>query len=85
MKSSGTNNIEVRVFSVGENTGITGFCCADHAVRFFERQYPLAEGMTYNSYVIDDEKLTVVDTVDASVEKTWRESNLIIRRLSEIS
>ncbi len=74
MKSSGTNNIEVRVFSVGENTGITGFCCADHAVRFFERQYPLAEGMTYNSYVIDDEKLTVVDTVDASVEKTWRES-----------
>ncbi len=54
--------------------GITWFCCADRDVRLFEKQYPLSDGMTYNSYVIDDEKLVVVDTVDHAVAASWREA-----------
>lgn len=72
--SGSARTIEIKVFPIGEGTGITGFCCADKESKYFERQYPLTDGMTYNSYVIEDEKLTVVDTVDASVENLWRET-----------
>ena len=38
----------------------------DHKVDLFEGQYKVANGMAYNSYVIMDEKIAVMDTVDAS-------------------
>ena len=39
----------------------------DHQVDLFERQYVVPNGMSYNSYVIMDEKIAVMDTVDAVI------------------
>ena len=39
----------------------------DHDVDLFEGQYVVPNGMTYNSYVILDEKIAVMDTVDAPI------------------
>ena len=36
----------------------------DHQVDLFEGQYKVPNGMSYNSYVILDEKIAVMDTVD---------------------
>lgn len=43
----------------------------DHKVDLFEGQYPVANGMAYNSYVILDEKIAVMDTVDANFTHKW--------------
>ena len=37
----------------------------DHDVDLFEGQYIVPNGMAYNSYVIMDERIAVMDTVDA--------------------
>ena len=37
----------------------------------FENQYPTPEGITYNSYLIIDDKIAVVDTVDARAADRW--------------
>ena len=43
----------------------------DHQVDLFEGQYDVPNGMAYNSYVILDEKIAVMDTVDANFTKEW--------------
>lgn len=43
----------------------------DHQVDLFEGQFPVPDGMAYNSYFIEDEKLTVIDTVDAHFGEEW--------------
>lgn len=43
----------------------------DHKVDLFEGQYPVPNGIAYNSYVILDEKITVVDTVDQHFKDEW--------------
>ncbi len=43
----------------------------DHEVDLFEGQYVVPNGMAYNSYVILDEKVAVMDTVDARFGHTW--------------
>lgn len=43
----------------------------DHKVDLFEGQYVVPNGMAYNSYVIRDEKIAVMDTVDAGFTKEW--------------
>lgn len=43
----------------------------DHNVDLFEGQYVVPNGMAYNSYVILDEKVAVMDTVDANFTKEW--------------
>ena len=43
----------------------------DHKVDLFEGQYPVANGMAYNSYVILDKKIAVMDTVDANFTHEW--------------
>ncbi len=43
----------------------------DHEVDLFEGQYAVPNGMAYNSYVILDEKIAVMDTVDARFIDTW--------------
>ena len=43
----------------------------DHKIDLFEGQYVVENGMAYNSYVIDDEKLAVMDTVDANFTDEW--------------
>ena len=43
----------------------------DHQVDLFEGQYVVPNGMSYNSYVILDEKVAVMDTVDQNFTKEW--------------
>ena len=43
----------------------------DHAIDLFEGQYVVPNGMSYNSYVILDEKIAVMDTVDAAFTHQW--------------
>ena len=43
----------------------------DHQVDLFEGQYTVPNGMAYNSYVILDEKIAVMDTVDARFTHEW--------------
>lgn len=43
----------------------------DHEVDLFEGQYVVPNGMAYNSYVIKDEKVAVMDTVDARFTHEW--------------
>ncbi len=50
------------IFYVGAN---------DHDVDLFEGQYVVPNGMAYNSYVIVDEKIAVMDTIDASKTAEW--------------
>ena len=50
------------VFYVGVN---------DHKVDLFEGQYVVPNGMAYNSYVIMDDKIAVMDTVDANFTHEW--------------
>ena len=50
------------IFYVGAN---------DHDVDLFEGQYVVPNGMAYNSYVILDEKIAVMDTIDASKTQEW--------------
>lgn len=45
----------------------------DHQVDLFEGQYVVPNGMAYNSYVILDEKIAVMDTVDAHFGAQWLE------------
>ena len=58
MKKSVTNDI----YYVGVN---------DHKVDLFEGQYVVPNGMAYNSYVIKDELVAIMDTVDAKFTEEW--------------
>ena len=50
------------IFYVGVN---------DHKIDLFEGQYVVENGMAYNSYVIKDDKIAVMDTVDANFTHEW--------------
>lgn len=50
------------IFYVGVN---------DHDIDLFEGQYKVPNGMAYNSYVISDNKVAVLDTVDAHFMHEW--------------
>ena len=56
------NNVTKEIFYVGVN---------DHQVDLFEGQYVVPNGMAYNSYIIKDEKIAVVDTVDKNFAHEW--------------
>ncbi len=43
----------------------------DHKIDLFEGQYVVPNGMAYNSYVILDDKIAVMDTVDAAFTHEW--------------
>lgn len=43
----------------------------DHGIDLFEGQYVVPNGMAYNSYVILDEKIAVMDTVDRNFTLEW--------------
>lgn len=45
----------------------------DKQIDLFEGMYKVPYGVTYNSYLIKDEKAAVMDTVDAGFEKEWLE------------
>lgn len=46
----------------------------DRNIDLFEGQYFVPEGMSYNSYVVFDEKIAVLDTVDGHFCKEWLEN-----------
>ena len=54
--------ISKRIYSVGVN---------DHDIDLFEGQYDVPNGMAYNSYAIIDEKIAIMDTVDAHFTHAW--------------
>ena len=43
----------------------------DHKIDLFEGQYTVKNGMSYNSYVISDQKTAIMDTVDAHFTHEW--------------
>jgi len=45
--------------------------CNDKTLDLFESQYPVPNGVSYNSYVILDEKIAVMDTADPRVSDEW--------------
>lgn len=45
--------------------------CDDKTIDLFESQYPVPNGVSYNSYVILDEKIAVMDTADPRVTDEW--------------
>lgn len=55
-------NITKDIFYIGVN---------DHKIDLFEGQYDVPNGMAYNSYVIIDEKIAVMDTVDKEFSHEW--------------
>lgn len=46
----------------------------DHHIDLFEGQYVVPNGMAYNSYIILDEKVAVMDTVDQNFGSEWLEN-----------
>lgn len=46
----------------------------DTTIDLFESQYPVPNGVSYNSYVILDEKVAVMDTVDRRAAPDWLEN-----------
>lgn len=46
----------------------------DYNIDLFEGQYKVENGMAYNSYVIVDEKIAVMDTVDAAFYEEWMQN-----------
>ncbi len=45
--------------------------CDDHDIDLFESQYHVPKGVSYNSYVILDEKVAIMDTTDPRVTEEW--------------
>jgi flavorubredoxin len=58
-----------RIFYVGVD---------DTDIDLFESQYPVKQGMSYNSYIIEDEKIAVMDTVDKRKTAEWLENVLAV-------
>lgn len=61
-KKSNAVNTQNDILYIGVN---------DHFTDLFEGQYPVPNGMSYNSYLILDEKTAVTDTVDARFGGQW--------------
>ena len=53
------------------SNAILGIGVDDTTIDLFESQYPVPTGVSYNSYVILDEKVAVLDTVDARATDEW--------------
>ena len=48
--------------------------CDDADIRLFESQYNVPEGMCYNSFVILDEKVAIMDTSDKRTLEQWKKN-----------
>lgn len=48
--------------------------CDDAELRLFESQYVVPEGMCYNSYLILDEKIAIMDTSDKRTMEQWKQN-----------
>ena len=59
---SSMQNITEKVYYIGVN---------DHEIDLFEGQYVVPKGMSYNSYLIKDEKTCIMDAVDVHKAEEW--------------
>jgi len=50
----------------------------DHVIDMFEGQYAVPNGISYNSYVILDDKIAVMDTVDKAFTQQWLDSLIAV-------
>ena len=48
--------------------------CDDHDIDLFESQYDVPNGVSYNSYLILDKKIAIMDTVDSRATEQWFEN-----------
>ena len=62
----------MNVMNISENIFCIG--TSDNETKLFESQYVLKNGMSYNSYLIKDEKNVVLDTIDEKLTDTWLEN-----------
>ena len=46
----------------------------DRRLELFENVFPIPEGVSYNSYFLDDEKTVLLDTVDHSISRLFMEN-----------
>ncbi len=53
------------------SNAILGVGVDDTTIDLFESQYPVPTGVSYNSYIIRDEKTAILDTVDARATDEW--------------
>ena len=51
--------------------GIVRLSVMDNDLDLFEGQYPVPQGVSYNSYLIEDDRLCLLDTVDARKQEEW--------------
>ena len=51
--------------------GILRLSVMDNDIDLFEGQYPVPQGVSYNSYLIEDDRLCLLDTVDARKQEEW--------------
>ena len=51
--------------------GILRLSVMDNDLDLFEGQYPVPQGVSYNSYLIEDDQLCLLDTVDARKQEEW--------------
>ena len=47
---------------------------SDRRLHLFENMFPIPDGVAYNSYVIMDEKIAILDTADSSVTRQYQEN-----------
>ena len=67
-----TRNVTNHIIWVGAN---------DRRLNLFENLFPIPRGVSYNAYLIKDEKNTLMDTVDASASRQFIEKcGLCIKR-----
>jgi flavorubredoxin len=65
-RAGGDNMSKMQISDAVKYVGVE-----DTTLDCFESQYPVPNGVTYNSYVILDEKVAVMDTVDARATDAW--------------
>ena len=59
---------------------ILGVGVDDTTIDLFESQYPVPTGVSYNSYVILDEKVAILDTVDNRATDAWLRGGRMARQ-----
>lgn len=60
---------EIKIMFISDSIKYVGV--DDKDIDLFESQYVVPDGVSYNSYIIFDDKITIMDTVDARATEEW--------------
>ena len=60
---------EIKLMFISDSIKYVGV--DDKDIDLFESQYVVPDGVSYNSYIIFDDKITIMDTVDARATDEW--------------